>query len=280
VTFRRKNATSRRSYGWCIAKVLEVVDQSPQPIRAIEINRSTGIKVTTCRKCLSRLAKKGKIKKHSYGYYASLSDNVALNRSMVAAADSPLVLNNAELRLHCLRLRVFDVSGNPRKWFLDLDVVKISLQRYASRTAQVFVDCMKDYSLDYVAFRLLVEIALHEVGQTDWDNVLVTSHEFNHDYLGLRLDGVTATTLKAIDGSFRRVYNKRYGLRDEVKTVGSIGVEDVLRLLEGGTNYSIMQRLSVISEEIREERSAVSEAAQQMRRLVDELLGKQTDGGS
>jgi hypothetical protein len=144
---------------------------------------------------------------------------------VVAAAGSPTALKNPEPRLHCLRLRVFDVAGNPRRWRLDFGSVKVSFQKYANRTVQVFADCKKEYSLDYLAFRLLIQIVIREVNQTDWKKVIATSYEFNHDYVGLRLDGVKAITLTTLDGSFRRVYNKRHKLRDEVKTVGSIQVE-------------------------------------------------------
>jgi hypothetical protein len=46
--------------------------------------------------------------------------------------------------------------------------------------------------------------------------------------------------MKAFDGSFRWFYNKRFGLRDEVKVVGSSRVENVLLLMQGEVSaYSI-----------------------------------------
>lgn len=270
---------SYRSYGSCTAKVLEVVQQSSRPIDAAEISQKTGIKVTTCRKCLSRLKKKGKIKKHSYGFYASLLDNVPLDSSMVTAAGSPPTLKDPEPRLHCLRLKVFDVTGKQRRWRLDFGLVKVSFQRYASGTAQVFVDCRKDCSFDYVAFTLLLEIVLREVGQTDWNRVLVSSYELNHDYVGLRLDGVKAITLTTFDGSFRRVYNKRLGLRDEVKTIGSVQVDKVLSLLEGSSIYNATHLLSSAVIELRQSNSTISDVAHQMRRLVDAWLARDARKG-
>jgi len=279
VTFANKNVTSCRTYGSCTAKVLEVVQQSLRPIDAAEISQKTGIKVTTCRKCLSRLKRKGNIGKHSKGFYTSLSYNVTPGSSMVAAVGSPPALKNPEPRLHCLRLRVFDVAGNPRRWRLDFGLVKVSFQKYANGTAQVFADCKKEYSLDYLAFRLLIQIVIREVNQADWKKVIATSYEFNHDYVGLRFDGVKAITLTTLDGSFRRVYNKRHKLRDEVKTVGSIQVDRVLSLLEGGSIYNAMQLLSATVAEIRQTNNVMSDAAHQMRRLADAVLGQRTCRG-
>jgi DNA-binding Lrp family transcriptional regulator len=244
----------------------------------VEISQKTGIKVTTCRKCLSRLEKKGKIRKHSYGFYTSLSYDVAVGSSMVGAAGSPLALN-PEPRLHCLRLRVFDVAGNPRRWRLDFGLVRVSFKRYAHGTAQVFVHCRRGCSLDYIAFRFLVEIVLRQVHQHDWKKVIATSFEFNHDYAALRLDGVKAITLTTFDGSFRRVYSKRHGLRDEVKTVGSVQADRVLSLLKGGDTYNATRFLSDAVAELRQTNNIMSDAAHQMRRVADAVVKQGTGRG-
>lgn len=279
MTSASKIVTScRANYGSCSAKVLEVVQQSSRPIDTSEISKKTGIKETTCRKCLSRLKRKGKIGKHSKGFYTSLSYNVTPGGGMVAAAGSPVALTNPESKLHCLRLRVFGVAGSPRRWRLDFGLVKVSFQKYANGTVQVFADCKKEYSLDYIAFRLLIRIVMCEVNQTDWTKVIATSYEFNHDYVGLRLDGVKAVTLTALDGSFRRVYNKGHKLRDEVKTVGSIQVDRVLSLLEGGNIYNAMRLLSSAVTELRQSNSTISDVAHQMRRLVDAVWTRNLSG--
>ena len=219
MTFVNKKVTTcrhqygRSQYGYCTAKVRQIVEQSLRPITAAEIGEITGIKVATCRKCLTRLARKGFIRRRFHGSYTSLSYDVTRSSSMVTpTAGKPLVIKEPEPRLHCLRLRVFDVVGNPKKWKRDFGFVKVKFQRYANAKAQVFVDCSRECSLDYIAFRFLLEIALREVGQEDWGKVLASSYEFNHDYEGLRLDGVKAVTLTAFDGSFRRVYAKRHSL--------------------------------------------------------------------
>ncbi len=92
----------------------------------------------------------------------------------------------------------------------------------------------------------------------------------------MRLDGVQAVTLKGFDGSFRRIYNKRYGLRDEIKAVGFRRIEDVLCLLQGGVStYDIFQFLFMLTKEVKEERKAIAEAAAQMHRACGCLVQAQ-----
>lgn len=282
MTFISKNATScRSSYGSCAAKVLQIVGQSHRLTTLKEISDTTGIKNATCRTCLSRLAKKHKITKLCFGYYAPLSYDAALSGSIVAGvAGNPKAVNSPEPRLHCLRLRVLKVAGTPKKWHLEFSFVKVTFQRYANWTAQVFTYCSKGCSLDYVAFRLLLEIVLREVGQTVWDKVLATSYEFNHDYAGLKLDGAKAITLTAFDGSFRRVYAKQGGLRDEVKIVGSAQVDKVLSLLKGDGVYNITQFLSDLIAEIRQDRAIMADAANSMRRLAYATFEKAANSGA
>lgn len=253
--------------------VRQIVDQTPQPITAVEISKGTGFKVGTCRACLSRLARKRLIKKQSYGYYTSLFYDVMRHSRMVPASLGDLTtLKYVEPRLHCLRLRVLDVKGNPEKWQLDLDLIKVKFQTYRNGRAQVFIDCKKEYSLDYPAYKLLVELVLREVGQKEWDKVRAISYEYNLDYPGLKLDGVRAVTLTAFDGSFRRVYNKRHGLRDEVKIVGSVQADKVLSLLKGDATYSATQFLSEAIADMRQTEVIVLEAVQSMKRLADAVV--------
>jgi len=136
--------------------------------------------------------------------------------------------------------------------------LKLVFQHHNNKSVTVFVDCVGSYSLDYIAFRLLVELVMKELGLEDWKKVTVSSFEFNNDFEGIRLDGVQAVTLKAFDSSFRRVYQKHFGIRDEVKVVGKFRVEDVLNLLHGGIEaYNSSRLLFELIEEIRLEREAV-----------------------
>jgi len=107
-------------------------------------------------------------------------------------------------------------------------------------TAEVFVG--KGVSFGYWGFRLLVELLFKYELSCGWSQVCVTNAEFNRDFQGLQLDGVQGVTLRAFDGSFRRLYNHgKDVLRDEVKMVGSKTISDVLALMSGNIpDYNIL----------------------------------------
>ena len=230
-------------------KILKTIENSLYPITPKEISHLTEINPATVRKYVRTLKKWGFIWVVFYGHYCSSKNIFTLERSIVKS-DCP--------RLHCLRLRIVDFLGSVRFRLCDFGNVRISYQQYNNGTVTIFVDCVDSYSLDYVAFRLLVELIKNELGLEDWKKVTVSSFEFNNDIKRARLDGVQAVTLGYFDGSFRRIYQKRFGLRDEAKIVGSTRVEDVLNLLNGGVEaYNFSQLLFELIEEVKLEREAV-----------------------
>ena len=231
------------------AQILETIETSSFPITPIETSSFTGIKHSTARKYVKRLEGMGRILRVYYGHYVATNNLFTPVRSMVKS-DFP--------KLHCLRLRVIDFVGAGRRDSINFGYLKLVFQYHNNKSVTVFVDCVGSYSLDYIAFRLLVELVMKELGLEDWKNVTVSSFELNNDFEGIRLDGVQAVTLKAFDGSFRRMYQKHFGVRDEVKVVGSVPVENVLTLLKGGVDsYNISQLLFGVAQEIRAEREAV-----------------------
>ena len=255
-------------------RILETIENSSYPITPKEISYLTGIKHSTARKYVKRLEGMGHIWGVYYGHYVSTKNIFTSGRSMVES-DFP--------RLHNLRLRVVDFVGAVRRNSFNFGFLKVTFQQHSNGTVTVFVDCVDSYSLGYVAFRLLVELIKKELGLEDWEKVTVSSFEFNNDFEGARLDGAKAVTLRAFDGSFRRVYQKSFGIRDEVKVVGSTRVEDVLSLLQGGVDpYNVSQLLFGLVQEIRLEREAVKfqsglviDAISSMRRCI-EAMGART----
>jgi hypothetical protein len=254
------SATSKR--------VLKVVDESPIPITPLEISQGIKINAATVRKTLARLVKKGFIRKITYGLYASLKSSVTLESSMGGGCDGP--------RLHCLRLSASGLVGASGCRRRDFGLVKVTVQRFGNGSGAVFVDCVDPCSLDYPAFRLLLDAIgpdLDWLGVQDWRRLRVNSFEFNVDWFGARLDGVKAVTVKAFDGSFRRMYNKRFGVRDEVKAVGSRRVEDVLLLMQGGASmYSLLQFLFRTVQQLELQYKLTAETNLQNRRIFEEFL--------
>ncbi len=116
-----------------------------------------------------------------------------------------------------------------------------------------------------------------ELGVSSWEGVTLASGEFNYDFMGVKLDGLKGVTVKAFDGSFRRVYNKRFGLRDEVKVVGSRSIEDVFALMHGGVSqytvnqflFRLVQRVDALNDEHKLQNRVLLDAVDSMRRIAD-----------
>jgi len=251
-------------------RILETIENSSSPITPKEISSSTKINPATVRKYVRKLEKMKHITKVFYGHYVS-TKNLFTSGGSIVKSDCP--------KIHCLRLRIVDFIGELKTFSHNFGYLKLVFQHYTNGSVTVFVDCVGSYSLDYVAFRLLVELISKELGLEDWEKVTVTSFEFNNDFEGARLDGAKAVTLRAFDGSFRRVYQKSLGIRDEVKVVGSNKVKDVLSLLQGGVDsYNTSQLLFGLVQEIRLEREAVKfqsglvvDAVYSMRKCVEAM---------
>jgi ribosomal protein S25 len=278
----RKGKSCQSNYPLLLGKrsiaVLKAIEESPISITPKEISQKTGIKVNTVHKCVRRLERKGYIKREIYGHYVGLRNSVSLGSSIAErGGDFGAASALAVPRVHCLRFYVRDVVGKAGRWEWPSSALQVKFFRYKKGTAQVFCDCVGDYSLDYVAFRFLTESVLRELGCFDWGKVSLVSPEFNKDLIGWRLDGAKAVTLKAFDGSFRRIYQKRFGLRDEVKLVGSLPVEKALVLMEGGVSaYNLFQFLFLIvkqaqsqNEELKICSGLMLDAIGHMGRLVD-----------
>lgn len=230
-------------------KILKTIENSAIPITPLEISSFTGIKANTVRKYVIALAERKFVVRVRYGHYVS-SKNIFTLGSRMGKSDFP--------KLHCLKLRLNNFSGSVRSWSKIFGDVKVSYQQHNNGTVTVCVDCTDPYSLDYNAFRLLVELIKNELGLEDWEKVTVSSFEFNNDIEGVRIDGAQAVTMRSLDGSFRRVYQKSFGIRDEVRVVGSVPVENVLTLLKGGVDpYNIAQLIFRLTKEIQTEREGM-----------------------
>ena len=263
--------------------ILKTIEQSPISITPKEIAQKTGIRLNIVQKYVRRLERKGYVKREFYGHYVGLRSSVSLESSIAGrGGDFGVVSALAVPRLHCLRFHVKDVVGEVGRWDWSSGVLRVKFSRYKKRTAQVFCDCVGDYSLDYVGFRFLVEAVLRELGCSDWSKVSLVSPEFNRDLIGWRLDGAQAVTLKGFDGSFRRIYQKRFGLRDEVKLVGSLPVEKALLLMGGGVSgYNLFQFLYLLVKEVQADREnsktqtgLVFDAVGHIHRLVDAVINR------
>lgn len=260
-------------YPFSLSQVSELIKKTVEkeriPITPMQVTLKTGIKAATVRKYLRRLEKKRFIQRIAYGLYAGLEYSVTLRSSMVGECDSLP-------RAHSLRLLLpgFLRSGSSvvRE---DLGLVSVTIQRYKNGKAQVFFDCHDKYSMDIVALLAVLKYAWNELGVKGYDGIRVLSVELNNDFIGTRLDGVQAVTFTDFMGNFRRLYNTRFGYRDEIKIVGQRKLEEIIPLLHGGVSLSTSHQILFMSyQEIQKLTTAMCGIQGNIERMVDAQLHK------
>jgi hypothetical protein len=112
----------------------------------------------------------------------------------------------------------------------------------------------RDAGMDYSEFALAVELfRLHFVIRTshmiDSNMIRVQTCELLEDYSQLRLEGVKCVTVRSYLGALERVYNKKHGLRSEVK-VQPQNAQTIMTLLKGSVpSYDILERQFMIEKE-------------------------------
>jgi len=261
--------------------IVQTVRKSLFPVTPKRIAFLTKINHNMVKQYCRKLEEQGFIARVFRGSYAKPEDIVTIDSSMVG---------DVVPRVHCLRLRFGIVAVGVGKWIREFsDVVRITFVVHENRSATVFVRCVDDVSLDTVGFRLVLACVQKElrVSDDELDSASVVSYEFNTDFVGLRVDGAKAITLKAFDGAFWRVYNRGGFLRSEVKATRPLDVSNVLALMMGGVSqYNSLQLMFLNFQEMRKYVKATKfqnqllwELVGQNRRLINKLFEKGVSSG-
>lgn len=120
-------------------------------------------------------------------------------------------------------------------------------------------------------FRLLIAQRTNQY--IDYDKIEVCSCEFLEDYSQLRLDGVKCVTVTSFLGDLERVYNRKFGLRSEVK-VQPQDVNTIMTLLKGGVStYNIVQGQFMMVQKIKNLTDSVKGTNRLTSTLMTRLIG-------
>ncbi|MCW4010051.1 MAG: hypothetical protein NWF05_05470 [Candidatus Bathyarchaeota archaeon] len=151
--------------------------------------------------------------------------------------------------------------------------LKVTFGRKRNRVTAV-VGCPAGMDITSCSFAIarfktvVKEVLGEEVSNLD---IWVRNCEFNEDYVGIRLEGLSCVTVKSFMGSLAKIYNKGAGLRAEVK-VRPDSVEGILALLRGGvTPYHAVQGVFLVDQRVKELTTAVKWTNRNIQRLSDLL---------
>lgn len=223
-------------------KVLETVEKSLVPITPIEISRKTGISHSSARRVTRNLEHKGFIKRLYRGHYVTPRNERTIRG--VGLGVSLGGLGVVSYGLHCLVLKGRLEGSVVSRWVggkacvvYDSEFFTVRIMGYANGTVIVYVDCKDDYSFNLSEFQLLLAF-LSAVLDVDVSGFEAVTYEFNHDLAGVKLEGVKAVTVKALNGAFKRAYQKSKDVvRVEGKDSVPLPLTQVSALLQGGVPY-------------------------------------------
>ena len=223
-------------------KILDFLQRQEDPCNAYTIAKEITENIDSVRTRLSELHRESKIYKHSRGFYSCKpSHGLGLgvgNGSGGLRVQNLVVVAAADVLEHYVVVKEWpsiDKVGFGR--------IKISIV-FGAKRRQISWMMAAPLGLDYVGF-LLCQAYVESICFTHGFEALVwevKNIEVLNDYLGSRLEGLTAFTIDHLDSTLVKMYQKEYGVRYEVKTSRIISLDDLFYLFHGGSPSYITAR--------------------------------------
>ncbi len=113
-----------------------------------------------------------------------------------------------------------------------------------------------DAGLDFYGLSLArkaVELQLRLMGYDPPGDWLCRDIEAMRDSFGVRLEGVSCVTFTDVSGWMEKTYNKRYGLRREIRApgAGDATLSQLTAMMQGGVSYGqLIQAVAVTNQNV------------------------------
>jgi len=240
--------------------IISCLEGYPEGLPPSMIAFKTGLNVNTVKSLLPRT--KG-IKKKLRGLYI-----------VVKGGDgAPLSVDLLDWNFHNLILTAPVVEHLDASRDFDFGLVKASLDVSAAGKATFRVSSDHPLNVSSIAF---VAGFFAEVASLKFDEISVSTVEFNHDYRNLRLDGVKSITVDNLITQFK-AYQKRHGLRLEHKMKVPLAMENVVDILSNQPNtVELNVKLSQQRELIEKLIVATDRQTELLYATIDRLRGERT----
>ena len=226
--------------------VILALETSETPLSPKEIAFRTGLNHSTTRCYLRRLLSQGKVNQPYRGYYVA---------KPTYGVGKPPRVHNLRVGFKAKVKRSEDVR---ERW----DDCRLRVL-FGVKRGYVSGWISSERGLDLTSCLLVVQrfkdVASSRLGWAPGDKeISVTTCEFNEDFAGVRLDGLSCVTVESFFGALERLYNKAEGLRSEVK-VQPESLESVYAVLKGGvsqynilqSNFALMRKVEALVEAVK-----------------------------
>lgn len=218
-------------------------DTSPREI-ASNIKRNPN----SVRSLMSKLIRKGILKKTGFGIYSIIEGYGVWGRSVPIRFQNLHFLGSAPiLEVDKGRVEVMefdDVSG---------DLFRIRVV-YGFTHKQFSWTVKAPLGVDYYGLMLCKKLVECMIAHRDYkvSKWRVKNYETLLDHMGMRVEGLAkSVTLTDLAGNMLKIYQKSYGVRVEVRSKGTTSLETLLALSTGGMPQAqLMQGIHTTNSEI------------------------------
>lgn len=219
-----------------------------RPVKPLEIAQNINRNPDSVRSLMSRLLRKGIVKKIYYGTYSLIEGYGVWGRSI------PLRFQN----LHFLGksdVKKKDSGKVDVVEFVDIngEIFRIRIV-YGFTHGQITWTVKAPIGLDYYGLMLASLLVECKIAHRDYfvSSWMVRNFETLQDHMGLRVESLAkSVTLDDLAGNLLKIYQKSYGVRVEVRSQGTTSLETLLALSTGGMPQAqLMQGLGRTTREI------------------------------
>lgn len=248
-----------------------------EDVPAWKIAQDIGANRNTVRVYLKRLYDKGLIDKPKRGYYCNKP------RYGVGEPQADLLrFQHLHFWVDEVKIRAEDAGREEVLPFPEVsggDSARIRIE-FGAKRGKINWYVKADAGLDFYGLHLarsLVDERLLRLGYKpplDWR---AEGWESLTDKFGLRLNGVTTVTFTTLSGWMEKYYNKRYGLRHEIRAPGEgdATLSQLGAMLQGGINYGQLIQAVAVTNKNQDRLLAYLD---QQSRLLQAILEKLTRG--
>ena len=264
-----KVATFTRDNDRKTARILRTLEGYPEGLPPKQIALLSGVNVNTVKSILPKIKN---VKKIMRGYY-----------KVYSGGDTPPSGSSSLLDVWCFHNLVLSsdvLSSPPVSVFQTFNVEILNFEFSFSTTGRSSfrVSCDSPLSvssicLASVLFKELLRKHCPDPAVVDAAVIMVSTVEFNHDYINLRLDGLKSLALDGLVEQFK-LYQKRGGLRLEHKTKVPFQVETLIDMLSAAPgSLDVQAKLAAQKVELERLTAATIRNADLLKVLLSRLGG-------
>ncbi len=241
-------------------KIVEYLRRLDRPVSPFSVAENLKMNPSSVRARLSDLVKEGIVERPFRGYYqiAPIQGVGAFNKPPLIQNITAIVHPRPKLRKELLEAHrkngVLFLKNNVYHHAFEFQgvlkgsegIVRLDLQFGLKRnkiTWKMRAPLGLDYNgllISYQYVKFVIDSLDVSILEDDWVDFksprcfMMVNFEFIDDRIGIKLEGVNCITFRTFQGEFEKIYNKKWGIRREVRSNQPRPIQEIFALYQGG----------------------------------------------